>query len=55
MLMMQTYHQSIQESSEDSPSSNSIQVIHDDSNNVFQVYPTDRASVQKWIEIHAQS
>ena len=48
--MMQTYHQSVQESSEDSPSSNSIQVIHHVFNNVLQVYPTDRVSVPKWME-----
>ena len=40
----------MQESSNDSPSSNSIQVIHHVSSNVFQVSPIDRASVPKWIE-----
>ena len=50
MVMMQPYQQSFQESSEESLSSNSIQVIHHIFNNVMQVYPTDRASVPKWME-----
>ena len=44
MLMMQMYHQSSQGSSENSPSSHSIQVIHHVFNNVLEVYATDRFS-----------
>ena len=50
MLMMQTFQESIQESSEDSPSSNSIQVIHHVFNNVLEIFPVDRVSVPKWME-----
>ena len=50
MLLMQTYHQSSQESSEDPPSSNSIQVIHHVFINVLNIFPTDRVSVPKWME-----
>ena len=42
MLKMQPYQQSSQGSSEDSPSSNLIQVIH----HVLNIFPTDR----KWME-----
>ena len=45
--MMQHYQQSIQESSEDFPSSNSIQVIHHVFNNVLGL---DRVAVSKWME-----
>ena len=50
MLMMQPYQESIQESSEDSPSSNSIQVIHHGFNYVVKTIEVERASVPKWIE-----
>ena len=50
MLMMQTYRLRSQGSSEDSPSSNSIQVIHHGYNYVMEVYATDKFSIPKWIE-----
>ena len=50
MLMMKTFQESIQESSEDSPSSNSIQVIHHVFNNVLEIIAVDRVSVPKWME-----
>ena len=50
MLKMQTFHQSIQESSVDSPSSNSIQVIHHVFNNVLEIIEVDRTSVPNWME-----
>ena len=40
--MMQTYHQSSQGSSDDSPSSHSIQVIHHVFNIVLKVFTADR-------------
>ena len=49
MLMMQHYQQSSKGSSEDSPSSNSIQVNHHVFNNVLDVYATDRFSIPKWM------
>ena len=45
MLMMQPFQESIQESSEDLPSSNSIQVVHHIFNNVSSIIEVDRASV----------
>ena len=48
--MMQPYPQSSQGSSEDSPSSNSIQVIHHALNNVLGLFAVDRVSVTKWME-----
>ena len=48
--MMQTYHQSIQESSEDSPSSNSIQAMHHVLNNVSRITTDERVSFSKWLE-----
>ena len=48
--MMQTYHQSIQESSENSPSSNSFQVIHHVLKNVLWIKADERVSFSKWME-----
>ena len=50
--MMQTYHQSIQESSEDSPSSNSIQVLHHVLKNVLRITTDERVSFTKWMQYH---
>ena len=50
MQMMKSYCQSSQGSSEDSPSSNSIQVIQHVFNNVLEILPDDRVSVPKWME-----
>ena len=50
MLMIQTYHLSSQGSSEDSPSSHPIQLIHHVFNNVMEVFATDRFSIPKWKE-----
>ena len=50
MLMMQTIQESIQESTEDPPSFNLIQVIHHVFNNVLKIIEVDRASVPKWME-----
>ena len=50
MLIVQPYRQSIQESSEDFPSSNSIQVIHHVLNIVLGFLAVDRVSVSKWME-----
>ena len=47
MLMMQAYHQSIQESSEDSPSSNPIQMLHHVLKNVLRITPDERVSFFK--------
>ena len=48
--MMQTYHQSIQESSGDSPSSNPFQVIHHVLKNVLGLFADERVSFSKWME-----
>ena len=48
--MAQPFQESIQESSEDSPSSNSIQVIHHVLNNVLKITIVDRGSFPKWVE-----
>ena len=48
--MMQTFQESIQVSSEDSPSSNSIQVIHHFFNNVLKIIEVERASFPKWMD-----
>ena len=50
MVMMQTFEESIQESSENSPSSNPIQVIHQVFNNVLEIFEFGRVSVPKWME-----
>ena len=47
---MKTFQESIQESSEDSPSSNSIQVIHHIFYNVLEIIAVDRVSVPKWMK-----
>ena len=52
MLTMQTYHQSVQESSEDSPSSNSIQVLHHVLKNVLRITTDERVSFTKWMQYH---
>ena len=50
MLMMPTYHQPIEESSEDSSSSNSIQVIHHVLKNGLRITTDERVSFLKWME-----
>ena len=50
MLMMQIFLESIQESSEDSPSYDSMQVIHHVFSNVLEIIAVDRVSVPKWME-----
>ena len=50
MLMMQPYQQSIQESSEDFPSSNSIQVIRHVFNNVLGLFAVYSVFASKWME-----
>ena len=50
--MMQTYHQSIQESSEDSPSSNSIHVIHHVLKIVLRITTDERVSFTKSMQYH---
>ena len=50
--MMQPYHQSIQESSEDSPSSNSIQVLHCVLKNVLRKTTDETVSFTKWMQYH---
>ena len=48
--MMQPFQQSIQESSEDSPSSNPIQVINHVLKNVLRITTDERAFFSKWME-----
>ena len=43
--MIKTYHQSIQESCEDSPSSNPIQVLHHVLKNLLKITTDERASL----------
>ena len=50
MLMMQTYQQSIQESSEDSPSFNPFQVIHHVLKNVLGLFVDERVSFSNWMD-----
>ena len=50
MLMMQTYHQSIQEPSEDSSSSSPIQVLHHVLKNVLKTTTDERVSFSKWMQ-----
>ena len=50
ILMMQTYQQSIQESNEDSPSSNPIQVLHHVLKNILRITTDERVSFSKWVE-----
>ena len=52
MLMMQPYCQSIHESSEDSPSSNSVQVLHHVLKNVLRITTDQRVSFTKWMQYH---
>ena len=48
--MTQPFQESIQESSEDSSSSHSIQVIHHVLKNGLKINTDDRASFPKWME-----
>ena len=48
--MAQPFQESIQESSEDSPSSNSVQLIHHILKNVLKITAVDRVSFPKWME-----
>ena len=48
MLMMQTYH----ESSEDSPSCISIEVLHHVLKNVLRITTDERVSFMKWMQYH---
>ena len=50
MLMMQTHHQSIQESNKNSPSSNPIQVLHHVLKNILRITTDERVSFSKWME-----
>ena len=48
--MMQPYQQSIQESNEDSPSANPIQVLHHVLKNVLRITTDERVSFSKWMQ-----
>ena len=48
--MMQTHHQSIQESSKDSPSPNPIQVHHHVLKSILMITTDERVSFSKWME-----
>ena len=50
MLMMQTYQQSIQESNEDSASSNPIQLLHHVLKNILRITTDERVSFSKWMQ-----
>ena len=48
--MVQPYQQSIQESNEDSPSSNPIQVLYHVLKNVLRITTDERVSFSKWMQ-----
>ena len=52
MLMMPTYHQSSQGSSERSPNSHSKQALHHVLKNILKIDQDERVSFSKWMEYH---